>query len=221
MLKDQITPVTTASSLLSPMQCKQFVFKNQNFPELNLPTGSHYGFIAQDVEAVLPNLVKEFFHPATYDTLGTIITPATNVKAVNYQEFIPLLVAAFNEQKQVIDSLLNALSVATPGAGNRSLNTNSSSQKVTLSDSHGIILNQNDPNPFMESTTIRYTIPVEIKDAKLLFSDNKGMIFKTVEIESRGIGSLDVYASELSTGIYTYSLVCDGKVIESKKMMKN
>ena len=40
-------------------------------------------------------------------------------------------------------------------------------------------------------------------------------------IESRGEGSLVVFASDLSSGLYTYTLVCDGKVIDTKKMVKN
>ena len=81
-------------------------------------------------------------------------------------------------------------------------------------------LNLNDPNPFSESTSISYFIPETVKDAKIMFSDNKGTVLRTAKIETTGDGVLEVYASELSSGIYTYTLICDGKVIESKKMMK-
>jgi hypothetical protein len=33
-------------------------------------------------------------------------------------------------------------------------------------------------------------------------------------------GQLNVFASDLSTGVYTYSLVADGRAVMTKKMMK-
>ncbi len=43
---------------------------------------------------------------------------------------------------------------------------------------------------------------------------------KTVDITASGNGMIKVYAANLSSGIYTYSLVVDGKVVETKKMMR-
>ncbi len=42
---------------------------------------------------------------------------------------------------------------------------------------------------------------------------------KTMLITQHGEGSLSVYASNLSTGIYSYSLLADGKLIDTKKMV--
>jgi hypothetical protein len=52
-----------------------------------------------------------------------------------------------------------------------------------------------------------------------MFYDNNGRVLKTVVINERGRGSMQVYASNLSSGIYTYSLVADGKLIDTKKMV--
>jgi len=41
-----------------------------------------------------------------------------------------------------------------------------------------------------------------------------------VDITARGAGSLLAYGADLSSGIYTYSLLVDGKVMETKKMIK-
>ena len=46
--------------------------------------------------------------------------------------------------------------------------------------------------------TITFIIPTDIKDAQLLFSDDRGSVIKTVQINTRGPGSLLVYASNLS-----------------------
>ena len=40
-----------------------------------------------------------------------------------------------------------------------------------------------------------------------------------VEVQERGSGSLTVFAEKLSSGIYSYSLIADGKLIDTKKMV--
>ena len=46
------------------------------------------------------------------------------------------------------------------------------------------------------------------------------MILKIVDINEKGSGQLNVYAADLSSGNYTYSLIADGKLVETKKMIK-
>lgn len=213
-LKDQIVPLSNASSILAQLNPKQYVYKTNTFPGINLADGQHFGMIAQDVEAVLPNLVKEFKNPKTLDSLGNQIYASFDAKAVNYIELIPLLVAGFNEQKLIIDSLINALQNPTP------IINPSNNHKIQLSNATGFILNQNDPNPFTESTIITYNIPEEVNSAKIIFTNSTGVIINTIVIGEKGSGQLEVYASDLSKGIYVYSLVCDGKVVSSKKMIK-
>jgi hypothetical protein len=106
--------------------------------------------------------------------------------------------------------------------GNKSSSENENSSNLTevvLENSTTILLEQNVPNPFAESTTIHYFIPENIKYAQLIFSDNFGRSIKTMDIEAAGAGTVKVYASNLSQGTYTYSLVVDGKVVETKKMI--
>jgi hypothetical protein len=92
--------------------------------------------------------------------------------------------------------------------------------KVELSNSSTIVLNQNVPNPFAEQTTITMELPLEIKIAQILFHNNEGRLIQSVEIQDRGFSELTVYANDLSTGVYTYTLVTDGKIIASKKMIR-
>ncbi|NOG95449.1 MAG: hypothetical protein HND27_06675 [Bacteroidetes bacterium] len=47
----------------------------------------------------------------------------------------------------------------------------------------------------------------------------QGRIIKTVDINQTGHGQLKVYAANLSQGIYQYSIVVDGKIIDTKKML--
>jgi Chaperone of endosialidase len=215
-LKDNITPLTNASTILDQLTPKQYTFNKQIHPNLNLPSGQHYGFISQEVETFLPGIVKDFQNPAVYDSAGNETFASFSIKALNYIEIIPILVAAFKEQKAIIDSLVLVIQNPTPLPKINPQN----SQKISLSNVSSIILNQNDPNPFTESTRITFQIPDEVKDARIIFTSTTGSIINTAIINERGAGELEVYSSELSKGLYNYTLVCDGKVIASKKMVK-
>jgi hypothetical protein len=59
-----------------------------------------------------------------------------------------------------------------------------------------------------------------VKQAQIFFYDNKGTILKTVDINEKGSGQVNVYAADLSSGQYKYTLIADGKVIETKTMVK-
>jgi hypothetical protein len=68
---------------LNPMT---FTYKNDENSK------THYGVLAQDVEKVYPNLVKE---------------DVTGFKTVNYQELIPLMLAKMKVMQHEIDELKN------------------------------------------------------------------------------------------------------------------
>jgi len=93
-------------------------------------------------------------------------------------------------------------------------------QDVELSDAQAIVLDQNVPNPFAESTIISYFIPENVSSAQIIFTDNSGKVLKTVNITEKGKGMLKVFGQDLSSGIYSYTLVADGKTIDSKSMIK-
>jgi len=48
----------------------------------------------------------------------------------------------------------------------------------------------------------------------------KGEVINEVQITEKGKGQLNVCASDLSSGIYTYTIVVDGITIDTKKMVK-
>ncbi len=64
-------------------------------------------------------------------------------------------------------------------------------------------------------------IPETVAKAQIHFHDGMGKLINSVDITERGSGQINVFANDLSTGIYTYSLVADGLVVATKRMMKN
>jgi hypothetical protein len=91
---------------------------------------------------------------------------------------------------------------------------------VELSNKNIVVLNQNVPNPFAEQTAINYSLPDNTVKGQMLFYNAQGKLIQSTELTQKGRGTLNVFASDLSSGIYTYTLVVDGKIIETKKMVK-
>jgi hypothetical protein len=222
----------------------QYNFTNANVPQLTFKSNLDYGFVAQQLETVYPELVDTLRIDATYDSLGVVVNPSQVLKTVNYKAMAGLLVRSIQEQQLTIDSLRNAhskqdsinnavqqqlanLAALIDGCCHASSRTSNNltpatnnSLDVELSDKDAIVLNQNVPNPFAEQTTITYNVPASVGKAQLIFFNTNGQVIQTVDIKTRGKGKVNVFASDLSSGLYNYSLVADGKVIDSKKMVR-
>jgi hypothetical protein len=91
-------------------------------------------------------------------------------------------------------------------------------QQVVLQNMD-VVLEQNEPNPFADRTTITYTLPETVTEGQVIFTDINGRVIKTVQLEEKGDATLTVFTSNLSKGIYNYSIVADGKVIDTKRMV--
>jgi hypothetical protein len=79
---------------------------------------------------------------------------------------------------------------------------------------------QNTPNPFISETKIPFFIPEEVQDARLAIFDIQGSKLKEVPIAQRGNGSYIVNKSLVSSGTFFYTLILDGRKIESEIMIK-
>jgi hypothetical protein len=81
-------------------------------------------------------------------------------------------------------------------------------------------LGQNAPNPVTHRTVISYLIPETVKKAQVIVYDNMGNTVKTFDIRTRGEGTLTLDASGLRKGIYKYSLIADGKLMDTKTLIR-
>ncbi len=345
--KTNVSPLTGSLKLLQATRPVTYYMDSVNYAQFNFDTKKQFGFIAQQLETVFPNLVYESVHPAEYDSLGNEITPAVPYKSVNYTAMIPVNTQAIMELNNKVDqislsdqsiktnvqnltgslqkvlnmrgvsydwvhnvhpelnldssnhvgfiaqeiaqidprltfeaddsllhvkyekvvpilaeaieelngkvtskdSIINAQQGQINDLNNRlsqlenclsgilpylcqlsqsavKANTPAAQEEVrknlsiTLSDRNTIILDQNVPNPFAEQTVINFSIPETVQKAQIHFYDGYGKLMNSVEVTERGLGSLTVFGSDLSTGVYTYTLVADGQVVATKKMMK-
>jgi hypothetical protein len=205
-LKTNITNIESALGIVGQLQAKTYEFRRDGgYRNTGLPSGKQIGFLAQDVEKVLPELVTDaplFIHD---NADGRTAPRAEQIKAINYDGLIPVLTQAINELKGEVDALRAELAV---------LKSRKADEGRTAAQ-----LLQNSPNPFSSSTTIRYNLPQEVKQATLLIFDMQGKQVKQVVLNNRSNGSYVLQAGELTAGMYLYTLMADGKEVETRRMI--
>lgn len=80
-------------------------------------------------------------------------------------------------------------------------------------------LEQNVPNPFMQTSYIRYHIPSSAKDATIVISNLNGTTIRQFNNLAAGYGTVSVDAGILTAGTYQYTLVLNQKVVDTKQMV--
>jgi hypothetical protein len=108
-IKKNINTITDARSIINSLRGVSYEHKLEEFPGLGLKAGLTYGFIAQEVETILPAIVKEKIIPNISLRSDGIDAGSVSLKTVGYTEVIPILVEALKEQDKVIEDLLKRI----------------------------------------------------------------------------------------------------------------
>ncbi len=194
----QTDSLDTTSSIQSPVSVE---IANQIKAEKQRKKA---GFIAQELEKVFPE--------AVYTTIeGT--------KAIAYGEIIPLLVEAIKEQQSEIDELKQVLNAKNKTRAADNGENESEDDSLDLDERGIAALYSNIPNPFKEETKISFFIPEKASQASLHIYNLQGKQVKQINISERGSNSVIIKGYELNPGMYMYTLIVDGKDIDTKKMI--
>jgi hypothetical protein len=179
------------------------------------------GFVAQDVETAAKSL--------NYDFSG-VDAPKNDkdLYGLRYSEFVVPLVKAVQELSAQNDELkkdflakiielqkqIDQLISQTPG--DQFVSSSQSLKTISISSAS---LGQNIPNPFSNTTTINYNLPKSFASAQIIITDKSGKVLKQVNVSGSAKGSVQIDATTLSGGAYQYSLLVDGKLIDTKQMI--
>ena len=167
--------------------------------------GPHFGFIAQEVKEIYPELVH---------------TDNDGYMYIDYIGMIPLLVNAIGELNAQIEELKaenSELNQAVINAQSPAVGTSQPSQ--IADDFLRNALYQNAPNPFTTSTTISMSLRSDVANATLYIFDMQGSLMRTIPVTERGNVSVTINGGELNAGMYIYSLIADGNEVASKRMI--
>ena len=229
-IKEDIQPFTEGLNIITQLNTYSYFFKDDSSENRK----REFGLLAQEVEALLPELVDTSY----------------GLKLLDYDQFIPFLINAIKEQQIQIEEkriqiemlqqmlilqetdliqlrdemmVLRAdLDRCCEGEGLYRGDTLINYNDTTTGNNPVLnepVLYQNIPNPFNTDTRISYYLPATVQTAYLYIYNLNGTQLKSYTLTLRGVQAVTVYASELPAGMYLYTLVVDNVIIDSKRMI--
>ncbi len=165
----------------------------------NVTMNAEYGFFSQEVESTLAevNITKDIH----------------DVKLLDYDQIIPLLVAAMKEQQLQIDALTQVINSCC----NSNLEKNSTTS--LLKDEKSGITNLS-PNPNNGIFKIDYVVKSDAKKVTFEVIDLNGKVQKTLDAGINGYNS-NSFQMELfgfKPGVYSVKMLVDGISTDTKKI---
>lgn len=205
---DDLTPVADVSDIPSEQITDKTADDILKATELQAQlTGDRYsyGLDLGGFEEQFPTLVS---------------TDGEGNKYIDYVSLVPVLVASIQEQQQIIESQ-NAIieDIRTQMYKMQDTLHQLVLRRDSLATATNSYLDQNIPNPFDDETTIGYYVSPDAEYATIYIFNMTGVLVRTFVIQQFGIGSVDLSASNLDAGMYVYTLVVDGNIADSKRMI--
>jgi hypothetical protein len=225
--KKNITPLTnTTFNKISQLKAVSYKFKTRQELKAQgiIPTDTsrydttngkffnylHYGYIAQDVQKIFPNLIYQ---------------KDDGFLGLNYTELIPLIIETIKQQDSIITqqtATITNLQQQVNNCCNKGSLQKTDDQTGINDNNNGVanpILYQNNPNPFSQQTQIKCFIPDNAQVSTIYIYDMQGTQIQKIPVNGKANETITIHGSELKAGMYMYSLIIDGKVIDTKKMV--
>ena len=228
--KENIEPVTDVLSSLEDLEAVSYTLKNdaaRHRQEVAALSGTtwkeqqdkqffdqyyaaqeqgdeRYGFLAQNVKEVFPQLVH---------------TDKNGYMYVDYIGLIPILVQSINELRAELAAVKGEEQQDEESTAPMLQAPQQSSQNELEASLSEAKLYQNTPNPWNSETVIRYSLPQGVSQAQIYIYDMQGKQLKCIPAQGRGESQVTITARDLNAGMYLYALVADGKLINSKQMI--
>jgi len=187
----------------------------------------HYGMIAQEVEKIFPEVVShrenngsdKDYYAMNYSAFGVLAIKAIQEqqqKIQEQQQKIKEQEQTAQQQQQKIITLEDRIAKLEAAINHSSVSTTGGSNNVISKEIGSAALEQNQPNPFNQSTVIRYHLPKGTA-GQISVYDTNGTLVKTLKATDSGQAVIN--GNDLTAGTYTYTLVVNGKMTASKKLV--
>lgn len=160
-----------------------------------------YGFLAQEVKDIFPDLVVE---------------REDGVLMVDYQGMIPLLVDAVSRLRKQVQSQQETIERLSAEGSLKRQNAPSLTGTTSLV---GNTLGQNRPNPTTGASVIDFSLETEVEMAFIAFYDLTGKQIRRYDVMERGHSQLTVAEGDFAPGLYIYTLVADGQEVQTRRMI--
>jgi hypothetical protein len=164
-----------------------------------------FGFLAQEINEVIPEVVS--------------LDTTCDLYSVNYVKLIPVLVEAIKEQQSIIEKLSGRIETIEKDCCNSLKGASIGMGMEEDSSTEEAVLYQNNPNPFKEQTNINCFIPGNCIESWLNIYDLNGIQLEQFNVNGVGAQSITVPGNKFKPGMYLYSLIIDGREIDTKRMI--
>jgi len=247
--KENVESLDNALDIINQLNPTTYSFKQTGkYSELNFPIEKQYGFIAQEVEQVLPEIVRDVkahFNDQDEDKFNDY---SEEYKGMNYTALISVLTQGIKEQQAIIESQkeeIESLKVNEQAQNEQieNLKANEKAQEARIDQIETLLtglglsdettttptasgthtdnnqLFQNRPNPFSQTTEIPYYLEENVQAQIVVYEMRSGTIVRTFDLQGQGHGKVSMESSNLSQGAYSYGLIVNGQQIASKIMV--
>ena len=218
-LKDDIEHLEGVLGKINKLEPAMYRFNRAAYPEMNLPEGRQFGFIAQELADVFPELVHQSqFHNEDGDVV-------VDYKSVDYISMVAILTSGIQElsadakaKEAKIAELEKRLTTLELLVRENKDTESRSSNAATIDGTGKASLSVNQPNPFSQRTTIPYFLPMSVQEATLLVFDASGKEVSRISLADRGEGQVELTFEQMNAGTYFYTIQADGQQLPMQKM---
>jgi hypothetical protein len=205
--KKNIQKVTNSINKIKGLNGYYYDYDYERFPNKHFNRQRNLGLLAQNVKEIVPEAVRQI---------------DGDYYAVQYTALIHLLIEGFKEQQLLIEQQNSRIiqleeQIKLQYSLKNKSNQTSNEQQIVLDDTPKLL--QNDPNPFSNSTIIKYYLPSNTVGAIIKVTDMSGRLINSYLLKNTGYSQLEVITGNVVQGTFTYTLEINGKVIDSKKMV--
>ncbi|HNK40470.1 MAG TPA: tail fiber domain-containing protein, partial [Flavobacteriales bacterium] len=180
-LKSNIEDITDGLEKTLQIEAKTFQYDTAGHPSMHLPGGEQSGFMAQQLESVLPHAVMNVSHPPVLDSLGNVVIEEVQFKAIRTETVVPYLIGAIQQLNQKYEDLLAQVEGC---CGNAGMQPQGQDRSLDIA-SENLVRQERlliTPNPFTDHATIRYFVAAPAK-VSLQVNDNAGQSIGTIREE--------------------------------------
>lgn len=234
-MKRDITPLNNSLSIIKNLQPKRF-----KYVDTIIPGGKYnYGFIAQEVIQHIPELVdtsgKYGYLTLNYEGIIPFLVGAVQEQSAIIDSLLQVLSNnsrtsqssnssdSMNKQikdlKKEIEHIKNNCCQSTTNTNSIVTNEKDVNISSVIHQGNDDLLLQNVPNPFDNTTVIKFNIP-EKHEGKFFIkvytlSGEERMSFQVNKSERQ----LVITAGNLASGMYLYALIANNDVLKVKQMV--
>ena len=187
--KKDISELEDVLDKLENIKGYSYAYRTDEFPAYKFNEGRSLGLLAQELKEEFPEMVRQ---------------NEEGYYSVNYDAMIPVLLQAIKEQQKEINAL-------------KATNAGSFTAGIENAVASGSVLYQNAPNPFNDQTVIKYELADPNAQAQIMILNMNGKMLKSIDLNNEGRITID--GRTLEAGMYLYTLVIDGREIDTKRMI--